>query len=237
NEVYLPDEFIVSGIFSFGKYDFDSNIIFVNRDDANDLFEMPWGSASAVYVWTPNPFDLDGIVKKLSRELRGMDIKSWQEINRNLLGVLQMEKNMMFFLLIFIVLVAAFSITNTLITVVVQKTREIGLLRSLGASSGTIMSVFILQGFFVGLIGTVLGTALGITVIYFRNNILDFMSQVAKRPLFPPEFYFFNQLPAHITWHDLLLIGLISIILCTLGAVIPAWRAARLTPAEALRYE
>ena len=236
-EVYLPDEFTVSGIFSFEKYDFDSSIIFVNRDDANELFEMPWGSAGAVYVWTPDPFEIDGIVRTLAHELPGLTISTWQEINRNLLGVLQMEKNMMFFLLVFIVLVAAFSITNTLITVVVQKTREIGLLRALGASSGTIMSVFILQGFFVGLIGTILGCSLGITVICFRNNILDFMSKVAKRPLFPPEFYYFNQLPAHITGHDLLLIGLISIVLCTLGAVIPAWRAARLTPAEALRYE
>ncbi|OGV47036.1 MAG: hypothetical protein A2017_18355 [Lentisphaerae bacterium GWF2_44_16] len=236
-DMYLPGEFKVSGIYSFGKYDFDKNIIFTNIDDANELFGMPWGSASTVYVWTKDPFDMNDTLKALHDALPGKAIMSWQQINRKLLGVLAVEKNMMFFLLIFIVLVAAFSITNTLITVVVQKTREIGLLKALGSSSGSVMRVFILQGFFVGLLGTVFGNALGISVIYWRNNIMHSISRTTGMELFPKEFYFFNELPAHIVTHDLLFIGIISVILCTTGGIIPAWRAARLDPASALRYE
>jgi len=236
-DMYLPGEFKVSGIYSFGKYDFDKNIIFTNIDDANELFGMPWGSASTVYVWTKDPFDMNDTLKALHDALPGKAIMSWQQINRKLLGVLAVEKNMMFFLLIFIVLVAAFSITNTLITVVVQKTRMLGLLKALGSSSGSVMRVFILQGFFVGLLGTVFGNALGISVIYWRNNIMHSISRTTGMELFPKEFYFFNELPAHIVTHDLLFIGIISVILCTTGGIIPAWRAARLDPASALRYE
>jgi len=236
-EVYLPDEFVVAGIYSFGKYDFDSMIIFINREDANDLLQQPMGSASELYVWVKDPFNVDVDANQIRKDLPMHSIMTWQDINKQLLGVLQVEKNMMFFLLVFIVLVAAFSITNTLITVVTQKTREIGLLKAIGASSPTVMTVFLLQGFFVGVIGACGGALLGITVIYYRNKILALMSQLSGRPLFPPEFYYFNELPAHITGSDLALIIGISIVLCTLGAVIPAWRAARLTPAEALRYE
>ena len=237
SHVYLPDEFVVAGIYSFGKYDYDSMIVFINRDDANDLFELPMGSASELYVWVKDPFNVDEDANRIRKDLPMFSVMTWQEINKQLLGVLQVEKNMMFFLLVFIVLVAAFSITNTLITVVTQKTREIGLLKAIGASSPTVMTIFLLQGFFVGVIGACGGALLGITVIYYRNKILALMSQISGRPLFPPEFYYFNELPAHITGSDLALIIGISIILCTLGAVVPAWRAARLTPAEALRYE
>jgi lipoprotein-releasing system permease protein len=166
-----------------------------------------------------------------------MMIRSWKQINSKLLGVLAVEKNMMFFLLIFIVLVAAFSITNTLITVVVQKTREIGLLKAVGATSGRVMRVFVLQGFFVGLMGTVFGSAMGILVIIYRNGIMRFASKYTGMELFPKEFYYFNELPAHIVPGDIITIAIISVFLCTLGGVIPAWRASRLDPAKALRYE
>jgi len=237
NKVYLPEEFIVTGICSFGKYDFDSQIIFINREDANDLLELPMGSASELYVWVKDPFNIQGDAARLRKALPLYSVMTWQDINKQLLGVLGVEKNMMFFLLVFIVLVAAFSITNTLITVVIQKTREIGLLKAVGASSPTVMMVFLLQGFFVGVIGAGAGAVLGIAVVTYRNKLLAWMSQLTGRPLFPPEFYYFNELPAHIIGSDLTLIIGISVVLCTLGAVIPAWRAARLTPAEALRYE
>ena len=144
---------------------------------------------------------------------------------------------MMYFLLIFIVLVAAFSIANTLITSVYQKTREIGVLKALGASDRTVMMIFVLQGTFIGVIGSICGTALGFLVITFRNQILDFTSKCFGVDLFPKEFYFFNGLPAHIVGTDVLFIVLPSILLCTLGALLPALRAAFLDPAKALRYE
>ena len=144
---------------------------------------------------------------------------------------------MMFFLLIFIVLVAAFSITNTLITSVYKKTKEIGILKALGASGAACMRIFVYQGMFVGLIGTLFGTLGGYLVLYFRNDILEFGSKLTGQDLFPREFYYFDGLPAKIITSDVVLICVAAVVLCTLGAVIPALRAAKLDPAKALRYE
>jgi len=236
--VYLPGEFTVSGTYSFGKYDFDRAVLFLNREDAADLAGLPWGFVTMVYGWVKDPFDM-------SRELTAIranvpqyfTVSGWQEENRQLLGVLQVEKRMMFFLLVFIILVAAFSIANTLITAVYQKTREIGILKAVGASDGTVLRIFVLQGMLVGVFGAVCGTALGVLVIRYRNDFLRLFSRWTGQDLFPKEFYYFNELPAHIVAGDVALIAAMAVILCTLGAVIPAIRAARLDPAGALRYE
>ena len=233
----LPAEFKVVGLYSVGKYDFDKSVLFVGTDDAAELIGMPWGSATAVYGWGEDPFLQDRLLADIRKELPLLQVTSWQEKNRQLLGVLATEKNMMYFLLIFIVLVAAFSIANTLITSVYQKTREIGVLKALGASDRTVMMIFVLQGTFIGVIGSVCGTLLGYLVITFRNEILAFTSKCFGVDLFPKEFYFFNGLPAHIVGTDVLFIVLPSILLCTLGALLPALRAAFLDPAKALRYE
>jgi len=237
--VYLPGEYTVKGLYHMGKSDFDRCMIFMRRSDAGDLFELPLGSATAVYGWLPDPMKAQPFVNRINQKLdcSGVRAFSWQEMNANLLGVLAVEKNMMFFLLIFIVLVAAFSITNTLITSVYKKTREIGILKSLGASDGSVMRIFILQGMLVGILGSSCGTLLGYLVVTFRHKILHFASLLAQRNLFPKEFYFFDGLPAHIVTSDVLLIVAVSILLCTLGGVLPALRAAKLDPAKALRYE
>ena len=241
SRLYLPTEFTITAISNFGKYDFDRDFIFVGLDDANELLNLDWGMASNIYVWTKDPFRMGAFMKKVTEELASKAplcrIDSWQELNKRLLDVLQVEKSMQFFLLIFIVLVAAFSITNTLITTVIQKTREIGLLKAVGATSGTVLRVFILQGFFVGFLGTTAGIILGALVVKYRMAILKTLRFVTGQEIFPKEFYVFNELPAHIIISDLVLIAVISILLCTLGAVIPAIRAAKLDPAKALRYE
>jgi lipoprotein-releasing system permease protein len=237
DEVYLPEEYKVAGKFSFGKYDFDKNIIFMDLDDADELFGLPWGAATSVYVWIPDPFKAEEFAEQLKEQLPLMRIFTWQRLNRELLSILQLEKNMMFFLLTFIVLVAAFSITNTLITVVYQKTKEIGLLKALGASSGTVMRIFIFQGFIVGLMGSICGTGLGWLVVTYRMLLVDFLSKMTGRPVFPAEFYVFDELPARIVTTDLLWICISAIVLCTLGGLLPAWSAACQDPAQALRNE
>ncbi|MBR2358786.1 MAG: ABC transporter permease [Lentisphaeria bacterium] len=238
-KVILPTELKVAGVVSFGKYDFDRDVIFVNIDDAADLFDLQWGSATTVYGWAENAFDMQKEVDKLAELLpySTFRIESWQSRNAQLLGVLAVEKNMMFFLLIFIVLVAAFSIANTLITSVYQKTREIGVLKALGATPGQVMNIFLLQGLLVGVIGSTLGIMLGTLVIAIRMNILHTVAKITGQPLFPPEMYFFNELPAHIVPMDVVIVALSSVVLCTAGAIVPALRAAKLDPAKALRYE
>ena len=236
--VYLPGEFTVCGIYSFGKYDFDRAVLFLNDEDAADLAGLPWGFVSMIYGWVPDPFDMDHHMRQLRAGVPAyFNVSSWQEENRQLLGVLQVEKRMMFFLLIFIVLVAAFSIANTLITAVYQKTHEIGILKALGASDGTVLQIFVFQGMLVGIVGAICGTAAGVLVIRFRNDLLRLATRWTGQDLFPKEFYYFNELPAHIIAGDVILIAAMAVVLCTLGAVIPAIRAAKLDPAGALRYE
>ncbi len=235
---YLPTEFTISGIYSIGKSDFDRQILFIDLDDAAELMDLPWGAATAVFGWGKDPFDQEKLVAQIRKSLPDtLALYTWEENNHELLMVLAAEKQMMFFLLIFIVLVAAFSITNTLITSVYQKTREIGVLKALGASDGVVMRIFLFQGLLIGILGSCFGTLAGYLVIHFRNDILRIFSQLAGRDLFPAQFYFFDGLPAHIVPGDVTFIVAASILLCTLGAVIPALRAARLDPAKALRYE
>lgn len=234
---YLPGEFTISGIYSFDKYDFDKNVLFMNLDDAAELYDMNYGAATNLLVWTDDPYNMTEFIRKLSGKLPFYRVVSWQEMNKRLLGVLAVEKNMQLFLLVFIVLVAAFSITNTLITTVIQKTREIGLLKAVGATSGTIMRIFLLQGFFVGAIGTALGLILGWLFVRYRMAILEFLRVVTRQEIFPREVYVFSELPAHIVPADLVTISVIAIVLCTLGGLIPAFRAAKLDPAGALRSE
>ncbi len=138
---YLPTEFTIKGIYEVGKYDFDRAVIFCDIDTAAELFNFNWGTASAVLGWSPDPFDQEKLLNKLREELYAYRIVSWEEKNQQLLGVLAVEKRMMFFLLIFIVLVAAFSIANTLITSIYQKTREIGMLKALGMTESRIVAM------------------------------------------------------------------------------------------------
>ncbi len=237
-EITLPTELTLDAFFSTGSRDFDDNTVLLNLDDANDLFDMSWGSADMIYGWLRDPFDMDRELSGLRTELGDTYVvQSWMQIHQKILGVLQVEKNMMFFLLFFIVLVAAFSITNTLITVVHQKTREIGLLNSLGATPGTIMRIFILQGLLVGLIGGVLGVIGGIVMVHWRNQIIRFFGRITGQEMLPDNVYVITELPARLAASDLVTVGLIAILMCTLAALIPALRAAKLDPAKALRYE
>ena len=238
DEIMLPNEFTVAGIYNMGKYDFDSSIIFVSLDDGAEVFNLPPGSATEIFAWFRNPDNMDSEVAAFKDRFDGYyQLVTWRQLNVRWLTTLETEKRMMFFMLIFIVLVAAFSITNTLITEVYQKIGEIGILRALGVTTGGIMRIFVFQGMFVGVLGSLFGVSAGFLVITYRNNILRFGEKIFNRPLFPPEFYFFDGLPAQMVWSDIVIIGLSAVVLCTIGAMIPAFYAARLDPAKALRHE
>jgi lipoprotein-releasing system permease protein len=159
------------------------------------------------------------------------------EENDQILSALIVEKNVMFYLLFFIMIVAALCILSALITFVVQKTREIGMLKALGATDFQVTLLFLSQSAFVGIIGVLAGYGLGMLAIEYRNEILFFMRRVTSLELFPASIYGFTELPALIVPGDILLICGSALIICTLGGVIPAWLAGRLKPVEALRYE
>jgi lipoprotein-releasing system permease protein len=235
-EVYLPMELTVTGIFESGMYEYDVGLIFVSLQTAQELYTL--GNAiHGIEIRTDDPIEgaqtvADVLNKKLARPLRA---QTWAELNRRLLGAIQVEKTTMFFILILVTVVAAFCIMCTLITVAVQKTREIGVIKALGGSSSKILRIFLLQGFFVGIVGTAVGGALGLLTIDNINLIRDFLSHVFGVELFPSDIYNFTQIPAHLDLRDLIVIGASAIVICTLGGVLPAWWASRLEPVEALR--
>lgn len=143
----------------------------------------------------------------------------------------------MFFLLIFITIVAAFGITNTLITVTVQKTREIGLLKAVGFQSGSIMRIFFWQGWIEGMLGVTFGIATALTILHYRNDLMRWLSDTFHLELFPKELYRLSEIPSRTSPLDVAIVAGSVIVICTVAGLIPAWRAARLDPVKALRNE
>ena len=237
DEVYLPEEVKIAGIFSMGVADFDDNIIFLTLDQAAELFGHDWGAASCVQGKVADPLNMDKITKELKEALPGVTVVTWQERNQLLFGTLRVEKNLMTFLMAFIVLVASFSIAATLITVVVQKTREIGVMKAVGMPRFLIARIFLLQGGIIGVIGTVAGTLLGMAVIGLRNQIAGILSLAMGHDVFPAELYHLTRIPALTTADDLVRIVILSIAICVLAALVPALYASALAPAKALQEE
>ena len=237
NEVTLPEEFMLRGIFDVGMWEFDIGFVLTNLEKARELYGLEQG-AHGIQVMTTDAFAAETVAQRLREALPPYyDVTTWMQQNRQLFAALKVEKNMMFFLLIFITIVASFGITNTLITVAVQKTREIGLLKSLGFSNGSITGVFLWQGFIEGLLGTGLGIGAGLLVLHYRNNLMDFLNARTGLQVLPKELYHLSELPATIIPGDIAVVAFSVIVICTLAGVMPAWRAARLDPVRALRYE
>lgn len=241
DEVYLPEEVKVVGIFSMGFAEFDENVIFVRRDQAADLFGYDWGTATSVQGKVPDPMQMDKLMQELNssinepNRLRRFKIVTWKERNQMLFSTLQVEKKLMAFLMTFILLVASFSIAATLITVVVQKTREIGTLKAVGVSSWTVARIFMFQGAAIGVFGTTFGITLGLLVIHYRNAIAAILSKIMGHDVFPPELYHLNHLPALWTGSDLVTVSILSMTVCILAALIPAIFASALPPAKSLQ--
>lgn len=237
-EVYLPLELTVTGIFESGMFEYDIGLIFTSLATAQELY----GIGSAVHgieLITDDPIlTAPRVARALNAELPpGMRAQTWAELNQRLLGAIQVEKTVMFLILSLVIVVAAFCVMSTLITVAVQKTNEIGLLKALGATAGKILAIFLLQGFIVGLIGVIFGNALGLLTIQHVDQIRHFLSSALGIELFPAEIYSFAKIPVYLTGRDMLTINLSALLIATSGGLLPALWAASLHPAEALRHD
>lgn len=236
-EIYLPEETRVAGILNLGIHEYDSSMVILHQDQAADLFGLPWGAATAIHAETPDPFRISPVADALEEAFPHHRILTWQQANKQYFDALRVEKNMMFFLLTFIVLVSAFGIATTLITVAVQKTREIGILKAVGFGPADVARIFLYQGVIIGAVGTTLGVGFGMLVLHCRATISEWLAKFLGVEVFPPELYHFSEIPARVLPMDVLVIAASALVLCVLAALIPALYASFLCPADALREE
>jgi len=236
-QMILPTELEVAGIFESGRYLYDSEFLFVPLHIGQELYNLG-GGAHGLAISTTDPYLANSVRDELNSKLPPPQFAmSWIDMNKQIFDAIRMERNVMFFLLMFIILVAAFGIMNTLITVTVQKTREIGVMKALGAQTHQIIGVFVAQGMVVGVFGTLTGLALGISMVQYRNEVSRFLSSALNIEIFPASVYQFSEIPAEIVPSDVVLICVSAFAICSLAALIPAWFAARLDPVKALRHE
>ncbi|HTJ79686.1 MAG TPA: ABC transporter permease [Rariglobus sp.] len=239
DEVFLPRELTVSGIFEIGHQQLDSSTVIVTLRRMQDLY----GLGHAVHgfdVKIADGLDPDIVARRINAALplaSGLEARSWVELNQDFLFVLQLEKNLIFILLLFIIVVAAFSVTSSLLISVVRKTREIGLLGALGGKPVGVALCFCFQGLLIGVSGTVCGLALGFGFLHVRNDVLHLFTKLTGSQEALERFYQFSNVPAFLQTGDLVMITTSTIVISTLAGIIPAWRAARLKPVEALRNE
>jgi lipoprotein-releasing system permease protein len=239
DEVILPRELKVVGIFEIGHQQLDSSVVIVTLRLMQELYGLG-GAVHGINVRIAPGLDADAMAARINTALRpdaGLRAVSWFEFNQDFLWVLQLEKNLMLFIMLFVVLVAAFLTMSLLLVLVLKKTREIGLLGALGASQREIALCFCLQGVAVGVAGTALGLILGFTLLHFRNGAVELIMRFTGSQEILARFYQFSQLPAHTEPRDLVVIVISALVLSTLAGVIPAVMAARLKPVEALRSE
>ncbi|MBN1781744.1 ABC transporter permease [bacterium] len=221
--------FIVTGYFETGMFEYDNSYAFISIEAAQDLFKLG-DKVSGIEIRLKDVYQAERVVKKIDDRLGFPYFAlSWFEMRKNLFAWMQLEKIAMFIILCLIIIVAAFNIISTLIMVVMEKTKEIGILKSMGSTSGSIMRIFLYEGLVVGVLGTLLGELIGYGLCWAQ--------QTFHLISLPPDVYFITSLPIRMQPSDFIVIGLAAIVLCLLAGVYPARRAASLDPVKAIRYE
>ena len=230
-------KFLVVGIFDSGFYEYDSTLAFLSLKDCQEFLNM--GTlVTGLEIKVDDIYRADKIARTLERQL-GFPYwaRHWMEMNKNLFSALRLEKRVMFIILSLIVLVAIFNVITTLIMVVMEKSRDIAILKSMGATSGSIMKIFIYQGLTIGIIGTTMGCAFGLAIAAHLEKISLFIENLFGFKILPGDIYYLSSLPSLVNYGDVLIIVMGTLAVSLLATIYPSRRASRLDPAEALRYE
>jgi lipoprotein-releasing system permease protein len=229
-------QFTIVGIFKADYYPYDANLALIHLSDAQKLYRT--GDAiTGVRVKLDDLFQARQVARDLSRNLPELLVADWSQENPSYFRAVEIEKRMMFIILTLIVAVAAFNLVSTLVMVVTDKQADIAILRTLGASPGSIMKIFLVQGAMSGVIGTASGVIGGVLVALNIGTIVPFIERVIGSQILSADVYLISELPSKIIPADVVSIGLISLLLALLATLYPSWRASRVNPAEALRYE
>ena len=230
-------KFRIVGIFDSGMYEYDSTLAFISIKSGQKFFKMG-DRVTGIEVKVEDIYLAKETAEKLQERL-GFPYytRDWMRMNKNLFSALKMEKIAMFIILTLIILVAAFNIISTLIMVVMEKSRDIAIFKSMGSTNWSILKIFSIEGLIIGLTGTALGVAGGFIIVPYINEIVEFAEKVLSIDIFPSDVYYLDRLPAKINYFDMAIIAGASILISFLATLYPAWRASKLNPVEALRYE
>ena len=229
--------FTVSGVFEVGMFEYDSGMALIRMEDAQLLYRLN-DRVSGVRLKLDDLFMAPRVVRQLANTLNTPAyISDWTQSHANFFRAVQIEKNMMFIILSLIVAVAAFNIVSTLVMAVTDKQADIAILRTLGASPHSIMGIFIVQGALIGFIGLGLGVVGGVTLALNIDVVVPFIERVLGTQLFDKQVYYIPSLPSELQWRDVTTVTGVSFILSLVATLYPSWRASRVNPAEALRYE
>ena len=229
--------FLVVGIFESGFFEYDSTLAYISLKNCQEFLNMG-DLVTGIEIRVDDIYKADLIAKQIEKKL-GFPYwgRHWMEMNRNLFSALKLEKRVMFIILSLIVLVAAFNIISALIMIVMEKSKDIAILKTMGATRAGIMKIFILQGLVVGAIGTLLGSLAGLAVALNLEALSRFVEKLFGFKILPGDVYYLSELPSQVNYGDVGIIILGTLLISFLSTIYPSWRASRLDPAEALRYE
>jgi len=229
--------FRVAGIFNTGMFEYDSTLAYVSIGQAQAFFDLG-DTVTGVQLKVEDVYHTGELASSINRTL-GSDYyaRDWMQMNRNILFALKTEKIVMFIILTLIVLVAAFGIASTLFMVVMEKNRDIAILKSMGATGNSIMKIFVLEGLVIGVIGTILGVCSGLLVALNLEPIITFIQKVTGQNFFSKDIYYLDRFPSLVVPSDVVLISVTAVLISFIATLYPAWQASRMLPAEALRYE
>ncbi|HXC93959.1 MAG TPA: FtsX-like permease family protein, partial [Geobacteraceae bacterium] len=227
----------VVGIFHTGMFEYDSTLAYVSLKDAQDFLGMG-DSVTGIQLKVADVYATSELTKQINRDLGlSFHARDWMQMNKNILFALKTEKVVMFIILTLIVLVAAFGIASTLFMLVMEKTRDIAILKSMGATGGSIMKIFILEGLIIGTTGTALGVCSGLLIAKNLESIVQLVQRLTGFELFSRDVYYLDRFPSHVVTADVLIISVTAMLISFIATLYPSWQASRLLPSEALRYE